>query len=284
MIDKSHSGFKLPIGKNLIMFALSLVMGGMAVYFSRQYIEEQVDFYKSQLDKTETMVEIVVPTRKLTRGEILLASDLSVREIPEKYADTHSVTSGTYEIAVGQRLDFDIDEGRALLWAHLEGGLSPTFSGKVEDGFRAMTVRVDEINSMSGFLQPKDKVDLLLSYGSGSNYQIFPLIQKLDVIATGVQTIVDKSSSGSARAFSTITVHVSPVDGQKITLAQQVGKITAMLRNPDDDGPMNELPMTVAELLNEPVVVKPKPIPVKRKPKITKKPEPSVEYIIGGQP
>ena len=283
MIDKPSIGFRMPGGKNLIMFVLSIVMGGAAVFFSRQYIEEQVDYYKSQLDRTETMVEIVVPNRALKRGEILLASDLSIREMPEKYADSHSVTGSTYEIAVGQRLDFDIDEGRALLWAHLEGGLTPTFSGKVEDGFRAMTVRVDEINSMSGFLQPGDKVDLLLSYGSGSNYQIFPLIQKLDVIATGVQTLVDKSSSGSARAFSTITVHVSPTNGQKITLGQQVGKITALLRNPDDEGPMNELPMTVAELLNKPIVIEPKPVPIKRKPR-RKPSEPSVEYIIGGQP
>ncbi|MFT4729928.1 MAG: pilus assembly protein CpaB [Granulosicoccus sp.] len=283
MIDKPSMGFRMPVRKNQIMFALSIVMGGAAVFYSRQYIEDQVDYYKSQLDKTETMVEVVVPNRILKRGEILLASDLSIREVPEKYADSHSVTSGTYEIAVGQRLDFDIDEGRALLWAHLEGGLTPTFSGKVEDGFRAMTVRVDEINSMSGFLQPKDKVDLLLSYSSGSNYQIFPLIQKLDVIATGVQTIVDKSSSGRARAFSTITVHVSPTNAQKITLAQQVGKITALLRNPDDEGPMNELPMTVAQLLNEPVPIEPEPAPVKRTPRRSK-PKPSVEYIIGGRP
>jgi len=282
MIDKPSIGFRMPGGKNLIMFVLSIFMGGTAVFFSRQYIEDQVDFYKSQLDKTETMVEIVVPNRALKRGEILLASDLSIREMPEKYADSHSVTGGTYEIAIGQRLDFDVDEGRALLWAHLEGGLTPTFSGKVEDGYRAMTVRVDEINSLSGFLQPGDKVDLLLSHGSGSSYQILPLIQKLDVIATGVQTIVDKSSSGSARAFSTITVHVSPINGQKITLAQQVGKITAMLRNPEDESPVNELPMTVAELLNQPIVVAPKVAPLKSTPRKST-PEPSVEYIIGGQ-
>lgn len=282
MIDKPSTGFRMPLRKNLVMFALSIVMGAGAVFYSRQYIEEQVDYYKSQLDKTETMVEIVVPNRSLKRGDILLTSDLSTREIPQKYADSNSVTGATYEIAVGQRLDFDIDQGRALLWAHLEGGLAPTFSGTVEDGYRAMTVRVDEINSMSGFLQPKDRVDLLLSYGTGSDYQIFPFIQKLDVIATGAQTLVDKSSSGRARSFSTITVHVSPINAQKITLAQQVGKITALLRNPQDEGPMHELPMSVAQLLNEPLVVTPKPVVVNKTPGI--KSEPTVEYIIGGRP
>ncbi|MFT5895831.1 MAG: hypothetical protein ACI8VW_002706, partial [bacterium] len=50
----------------------------------------------------------------------------------------------------------------------------------------------------------------------------------------------------------------------------------------EDEGPMNELPMTVAELLNEPVAIAPKPAPVKRTPRRSK-PKPSIEYIIGGQ-
>ncbi len=272
-------------GKQIILFILSLALGAGGVFYSRQYIEQQVAYYKGQLDNTETMVEVVVPNRAMLRGEILLAGDLSVREIPEKYADTNTVNGSNYDIAVGQRIDFDIDEGRPLLWAHLEGGLTPTFSGKVEDGLRAMTVRVDEINSISGFLQPQDKVDLLLSYGTGDSQQIFPLIQRLNVIATGVQTLVDKSSGGAQRSFSTITVHVSPADGQKITLAQQVGKLTAMLRNPDDEAPLSDIPMSVSELLNitqEPVPVA-APVAKPRKPKRAKKKEPSIEYIIGGQ-
>lgn len=270
-------------GKHIIMFVVSLALGAAGVFYSRQYIEEQVSYYKGQLNQTETMVEVVVPNRAMARGEIVLASDLSIREIPEKYVDTNSVTGSNYDVAIGQRVDFDIDEGRPLLWAHLEGGLTPTFSGNVADGLRAMTVRVDEINSISGFLQPKDKVDLMLSYGNGDAQQIFPLIQRLDVIATGVQTLVDKSSNGSMRSFSTITVHVSPSDGQKITLAQQVGKLTAMLRNPEDKAPLSDEPMTVAELLNVPPVpqrVAPAKVPRRTRPAPK---TPTIEYIIGGQ-
>lgn len=270
-------------GKQILMFVLSLLLGAGGVYYSRQYIEEQVSYYKGQLDKTEPMVEVVVPTRAMQRGEILLSSDLSVRKIPEKYADSNSVNGSNYEVALGQRIDFAIDEGRPLLWAHLEGGLTPTFSGKVEDGLRAMTVRVDEINSISGFLQPKDKVDLFLSFGSGANQQILPLIQRLNVIATGVQTLVDKSSGGSTRNFSTITVHVTPEDGQRITLAQQVGKLTAMLRNPDDEAPVQDVPMTVSQLLNlEPPMLEAPPV-VPRKPRKVVKKDAGIEFIIGGR-
>lgn len=280
MIESQHRiKPKARPGKHILMFVLSLGLGGVGVYYSKHYIEQQVSYYKGQLDKTETMVEVAVPKRNMVRGEILLASDLSIRQIPEKYADSNTVNGSNYDVAVGQRIDFDIDEGRPLLWAHLEGGLTPTFSGKVAEGLRAMTVRVDEINSISGFLQPKDKVDLLMSYGSGQGQQIFPLIQRLDVIATGVQTLVDKSSGGSPRNFSTITVHVSPSDAQKITLAQQVGKLTAMLRNPDDESSLNDLPMSVAQLLN----IQQVPVTTK-KPRVSRRAkEPAIEYIIGGQ-
>jgi len=266
--------------KNMMMFVLSLVIGGIGVFYSKQYIEGEIAVYKRSLEKTEEMVEVVVPARSIARGELVTQSDLTLRKIPAQYIDSNSITGSTFETAVGQRVEFDLDRGKPMLWAHLEGGQTPTFSGKVPTGLRAMTIRVDEINSISGFLQPKDRIDLLLTYGDKTNKQIFPLIQNLNVIATGVQTYVDKQSSAQ-RAFTTITIQVTPEQAKKVTLSQQVGKITAMLRNPDDESPMSEVPMNVAQALNLPIpVVKEK---IKPKPKSKpKKKAPQIEYIIGG--
>ncbi len=272
-------GIKKP-SKNIFMFLLSLVLGAVGVFYSKQYIETQISFYKAQLEKTETLIDVVVPRRSLRRGEILRQDDLVTRPIPEQFYDTNSVTASTFEVAIGQRVDFDIDEGRPLLWAHLEGGQTPTFSGKVPQGLRAMTIRVDEINSISGFLQPKDRIDLLLTFGDGVGKQIFPLIQNLNVIATGVQTFVNKKGGADAnRAFTTITIQVTPEHAQKITLSQSLGKLTAMLRNPDDESPLSDKPMSMAQVLNLPKPPPPPPKPVKKK--VVKK-KPGIEYIIGG--
>lgn len=263
--------------KNIVMFVLSLAIGGAGVFMSKQYIENQIAGYKASLEKTEQMTEVVVPNRRMQRGEILTSADLQVHKLPKQYVDPNVVLESTYETAVGQRVEFNIEPGLPLLWAHLEGGMSPTFSGKVPTGLRAMTIRVDEINSISGFLQPKDRIDLLLTYGTKEDKKIFPLLQNLNVIATGVQTYVDKTGS-SQNPFTTITIQVSPEQAQKITLSQQVGKVTAMLRNPDDESPLSKTPMTTAQLLNQP---KPVPKP-KKKVKRYVKPKPSIEYIIGG--
>lgn len=276
---------KVPIrkpSKNVLMFVLSLGIGGVGVYYSKQYIETEIAQYKRSLETDDAMVEVVVPARSLVRGEIVAQSDLTLREIPEKYTDPNVITGSTYDTAVGQRVEFDVESGKPILWAHLEGGQSPTFSGKVPTGLRAMTIRVDEINSISGFLQPKDRIDLLLTFGGSDSKQIIPLIQNLNVIATGVQTYVDKQNSAK-RSFSTITIQVSPEQAKKITLSQQIGKVTAMLRNPDDESPMSSLPMTVAQVLNLPKPTVKQVVKTRPKPKpIVKVNKPQIEYIIGG--
>lgn len=267
---------------SVLMFLLALFLGAAGVFSARHYIEERVEFYRGQYESTDTMVSVVVPGRALKRGDMVMAGDLLVREIPEQYVDSNSVTADTYGIAVGQRMDFDIDEGRPLLWAHLDGGLSPTFSGNLTAGLRAMTVRVDEVNSISGFLQPEDKVDLLLSHGASEQQQVLPLIERLEVIATGIQTMIDKSYGATPRKFTTITVQVTPEEAQKITLAQQVGKLTAMLRHPDDESSLATSGMSVPQLLNvaQVAVTEPVAAPVKR----AQAPRPAIEYIIGGKP
>jgi len=278
------------IGKNekkssrlgrFLLFVASIGLGGIGVYFANEYIRAEVNGIRAQFETTEPMVDVVVPANNMLRGDTVESAYMSVRKIPAQYVDSNSVTASTFSQAEGQRLDFDIDAGTALLWAHLEGGTTPTFSGKVPSGMRALTVHVDEINSVSGFLQPKDRIDLLFTHGDGDKQKTRPLIQNLSVIATGMQTMVDKASYGAQRVFSTITVQVNPIDAKKITLAQQIGSLTAVLRNPEDSDPTQTEAITIASLLGEPIVKKPKRIKTHAVKPIEK--EPSIQFIIGGQ-
>lgn len=267
--------------RSVAIFLMALSLGAAGVFYSRQYIENQVSTYKGEIDRQERTLEVIAPNRALRRGETVMAEDLQFMEIPEHLVDSGAVTELTVENVIGRQIEFDIDAGKPLLWAHLAGGVTPTFSGLVANGLRAMTVRVDEINSISGFLQPSDKVDLLLTHGKAEAQKIFPFLQNLDVIATGMQTDVDKTSYGATRNFATITVHVSPEDAQRITLAQQVGKITAVLRNPDDDKAVGKTALSVADLFDKSGVETPAP----RRARSTSKKATRVpiEYIIGGQ-
>lgn len=257
---------------NVIMIVLSVLLGLAAVYFSRNFIEEQVDYYKTQLDKTEPMVNLVVPKRAMRQGEIVTAEDLALREMPARFAHENSLTDANFKNAIGQRLRTDIAEGRSVLWAHLEGGDKGTFSNTLLEGNRALTVPVDEINSISGFLQPSDRIDLFLTDRRGGEKQIYPIMQNLHVLATGIKTEVNKSGQPTGRTYNTITVQVTPKDAKRIVLAQSVGKLTATLRNPDDMAPIDATALTASDLRG----IKPPPPPkAKRKP--------GIEFIVGGK-
>lgn len=271
--------------KQLVIVFLSLLAGVLGVYQARQHIEAKISLFTDKPVFEQVMTQVVVPARALSSGEIVAADDLSLRNIPEQYADSNSVTVEQYPIALGQRIEFDIDEGRPLLWAHLSGGVAPTFSGNLSNGSRAMTVRVDEINSLSGFLQPGDKIDLLFSHGLGESQTVVPVIQQLQIIATGAQTRVDKMGDRQERHFSTITVKVSPADAQTLTLAQQVGKLTAVLRNPEDVENTIGKPLSLTELLSRsehkglPVVA----VKESSNSIVTNSSRAVIEYIVGGK-
>ncbi len=225
-----------------------------------------------QLEKTETMVKIVVPKNDLRQGQRITANLLSIREVPARYAHDNALTGESYSNAIGQRLRTDVGEGKAILWAHLEGGDTATFSNSLIQGNRALTVPVDEINSISGFLQPSDNIDLFLTDRRGGEKQIYPIMQNLHVLATGIKTEVDKSGQPTGRTYNTITVQVTPDNAKRIVLAQSVGKLTATLRNPDDVAKIDSTPLTAADLRGEKKVV---PKPVKRRR--------GIEFIIGGK-
>ena len=95
-----------------------------------------------------------------------------------------------------------------------------------------------------------------------------------------MQTMVDKASHAAQRVFSTITVQVNPLDAKKITLAQEIGSLTAVLRNPEDTDSTQNAAITLASLLGEPAPKKVKRAQPPKVKAVTK--EPSIQFIIGG--
>lgn len=270
-IDVAHSG-KRSGKKSIIVFIIAILLGAAGVYLSNQFIESKVEYFKDKYEsQKEQTRSVVVVVRSMKKGEVVTQNDLGLRDVPVAFAHKSAITEENYNLAVGQELTFDIQQGMTLLWPHLKGGEAPTFSGKIDDGKRAITIPVDEVSSISGFLEPTDNIDLYFTQTIGKEKSIFPLIQNLHVMATGVKTTVDKTG-GAMTTYRTITVSVTPEDAKKIFLAQNMGGITATLRHPDDEKGINTDPLTESDLLG-------------KKKKIIKKKKsqkPGIEFIIGG--
>src|SRR5215470_4253212 len=110
-------------------------------------------------------------------------------------------------------------------------------------GMRAVSVRVNEVVGVAGFVVPGTRVDVLLTGNpSGSpEAQTTTVLQNVEVLAAGQK--LERSAAGDPQTASVVTLAVLPEDAQKLTLASVEGKIQLSLRNPADTN--EEKPSTV---------------------------------------
>jgi pilus assembly protein CpaB len=105
----------------------------------------------------------------------------------------------------------------------------------IPPGMRAVSVRVNDTSSVSGFVLPGTRVDVLLtSKPEGSNHtQTTTVLENVPVLANGTR-LERPPGGGEPISTSVITLLVSPDDAQKLTLASNQGRIQLALRNPLD--------------------------------------------------
>jgi pilus assembly protein CpaB len=227
----------------------------MAAFGARGYISDQIAIERERLQPRQPMVTIVVAKQDLARGDVVSPQTVAVREIPRAYLAPGTVQPERFDGFSGSRLVSPLRAGEPLLQTALEGADVSTFAAKVPAGVRAFTVVVDEVNSLSGMLQPGDRIDLLLSARlPATAAQPQPpeitraLLQDIKVLATGRQ-VRPGGEDKASRTYGAITVEVSPAQAQRLVVAQRSGKLTATLRNPLDRDPVAHAPLDVYALL-----------------------------------
>ncbi len=238
---------RLRPSKTWVILGVALVIGVLAAIAARSFLSSQMAAIEAR--GRGDKVNVVVAKRELKRGDKLSSDNVAVRPIPVEYSQSSAISPNDFERIEGQALAYPIKAGEMILWGLMEGKKVPTFSARVENGRRAITVPVDEINSISGMVEPGDVIDLLVTVSQGTKKVIGSLLQSVQVIATG-QRSVDDPKSGERRQYSTVTLLTTPEDAENIILAREAGKLTALLRNPQDKKPFGKGNVDLATLLN----------------------------------
>lgn len=181
---------------------------------------------------------------------------MALREVPAEFLPGSAIRPERFEQFVGARLEQPMRSGEPLLMGAIRGADAGSFSSRIRQGIRAMSILVDEVNSVSGMLQPGDRIDLLFSVrppvaaGQPPAQEVTAtLMQDLAVLATGRQVRASADEGGATRHFTAITVEVSPEQAQQLIVAQRTGKLTAMLRHPDDRQPLGARALDLNALL-----------------------------------
>lgn len=238
----------LKVNKTWIVLGVALGIGLLAAFAARNYLSNQMEAIEAK--DRGSKVNVVVAKRELRRGEKVSADNVAVRPIPKDYAHSSAVLPGDFERLEGQALAFPVKAGEMILWSLIEGKKVPTFSARVEAGHRAITVPVDEINSISGLLEPGDTIDLIVTLDRKGKKTTFTMLQGVQVMATG-QRSVDDPKSGERRQYSTVTLDATPEQAQNVIVAREAGKLTALLRNPQDKLKTATSPKDMALLLGQ---------------------------------
>lgn len=225
------SCYKFQYNKTWVVMGLALGVGLIAALAARSYLAAQIEAIESRTKGTT--VSLIVAKGDIKKGDTLSLNNLAVRQIPVEYAQSAALPPNSFERLNGKVIAYAVKSGEMMFLGMMEHPKAATFSARIDPGHRAITVPVDEINSISGMLEPEDLIDLILSVEHGGVRSSYPLLQKMKVIATG-QRSIDDGKTGERRQFSTVTLDATPQQAQSIIMAREAGKLTALLRNPGD--------------------------------------------------
>jgi pilus assembly protein CpaB len=212
-------------GLALLLIALVLaVAAGSGVYLYLKGVSA------AEARGPET-VPVVVATKDMTFGTTLQENSIRVVDFPAE-----SVPVGSYsttDTILHQVTKVFVAQGEPILASKLAaigGGLSV----RVQANMRAMSLKINEVTGVSGFVLPGDRVDVLVTIDNagGSGVAITKTaLQNLEVLAAGTKT---ETKNDRHITVQTVTVLVDPEGAEKLALGAHQGKVHLALRNPVD--------------------------------------------------
>jgi pilus assembly protein CpaB len=178
-------------------------------------------------------MDVVVAADDLAVGARIMDHDVKLVRFPVGTLPPNTFSHMSQ--VIGRGVVQTIGRGEFILpnkLAGVNGGSGLT--SLIPPGMRAVSVRVNEVTSVAGFVVPGTRVDVLLTGNptGGSEQQTTTVLENVAVVATG--STLEKNSNGDPQTSPDVTLLVSPDDAQKLTLAQSQGKIQLVLRNPLD--------------------------------------------------
>jgi pilus assembly protein CpaB len=196
----------------------------------------------------------VVAARELAMGQLITKDDVKLvawpasSPVPQGFTDIESVLNrGLIDGVVANE---PLTEGK-LAPLEAGGGLPPT----ITEGMRALSVKVNEVIGVAGYVVPGTRVDVLvtLSNRSGqSDSMTRVVVSDVEVLTAGTRMDQAKARDGQAIPASVVTLLVTPEDAEKIALASTEGSIMLTLRNPLDRAPTQTTGVRTAALMGQP--------------------------------
>lgn len=227
----------------IIMLVVAVALAALAGWLGFSYLEKRETALRSELEKIEEPVSLVVAKSDLYPGDIIGEATMAVRDFPRQYVPSGAIEVDAFNAVEGLRLQVPMRSGSALIQAFIAGAPGVgSFAELLRPGERAVTLEVSPLKSVEGMINTGDHIDLVLMLDndlSASNDEIgSPLVNLLDnaaVLATGMQTLADMNMEGNDELYTSITMGVPVEKIADVLTASKKGEVFFLLRHPDDD-------------------------------------------------
>jgi len=247
--------------KRLLPLVFALVMGLVAVGLVRHYLAQQrVTLERERarlLGDYQAPVQVVVAAKDLPEGTLLDPALLTTAAVPEKFVQPYASRSAG-EVA-GLLTVAAIAEGEQVLLNKVrrpeavpkDAGLSSI----TPRGKRAVTIGVDAITGVGGFVRPGDAVDILWTIQlPGADRQqgdvvTLTLFQEVPVLAVGTETVRQRGQQVTKESPYTVTLALTPQETSFLLYAREQGRIQLSLRAQGEQGLAAVAPANINTLM-----------------------------------
>ncbi len=236
----------------IIMIVLAAVFGVLAMLLANMWLADQRSAVAATPEAPQDT--IVVARDALKFGDTLTTDNL--REIPWP---SGALLAGAFKTRAdalagdGQRQVLTpIGVNEPVLTSKITGpGQRATLSAVLTEGMKAVSIRVNDVLGVAGFVLPGDRVDILLSRNvrnvqGGDEAFVDVLLQGVKVLA--IDQVADESKENPTVAKA-VTLEVSTKDAQKLTLAAGIGQLSLALREVASDKGEDTGRVTTADLV-----------------------------------
>lgn len=220
--------------QTLIAIAAAIVLGLVAVYLANTFLTAA-----QKRNEQSELTRVAVAAVPLAYGTEITPEKVRFANYPKSslpagsFSDMNQLLpSGEHRVAL-----LPISPNEPILAEKISGaGKNASLAFLLPDGMRAASVRISDVSAVTGFIQPNDSVDVLITrqFANGNATQQITdmLLQDIKVLAMGTAT---QGANGQPIAARTATLEVDPLAAQKLALAQDIGSLSLVLRKPGQE-------------------------------------------------
>ena len=216
----------------LIALLAAVTFGLIAAYSVSRYLSSAQAY-------TRSLNNVVIAKVEIPLGSTIIPEQLAIAQFPDNVTP-EGAFAVVDEKLVGRVVITSISPREPLTESRLAPvGAAGGLSSVIPEGFRAMTVRVDEVVGVSGFIMPGTLVDIVVvtmpPKNSGREEMISKIVlQNIKVLASGQNIDKPKDGREVERAVRAVTLQVTPEQAEKLALAQSEGRLQLVMRNSVD--------------------------------------------------